>query len=68
LVAIPVLDVRRLRQTPPPVPEPGRKNLERWGFQVEPGHGLMSVKLRDGRQVAVPVDAVRMRYVGNRRL
>jgi len=68
LVAIPVLDVRRLRQPPTPVPEPVRRNLERWGFQVEPRHGLMSVKLRDGRHVAVPVDAVKMRYVGNRRL
>lgn len=68
LVAIPVLGARRLRQAPPPVPEPVRRNLERWGFQVEPRHGLMSVKLRDGRHVAVPVDAVKMRYVGTRRL
>ena len=68
MVAIPVLGARGLRQAPPPVPEPVRRNLERWGFQVEPRHGLMSVQLRDGRHVAVPVDAVKMRYVGTRRL
>ncbi len=68
LVAIPIVDADRLRQVPPPVPERVRRNLERRGFEVESRRGLAAVKLEDGRRVAVPVDAVRVRYVGNRTL
>lgn len=44
---------------------PVRKELERRGYRVEQRTGLMSMELEDGQSLAVPVDEVELRYVGN---
>jgi hypothetical protein len=49
-------------------PDSVRRELERRGFEVQPQTGLAAVRLRDGRSVAVPVEALKVRYVGDRLL
>jgi hypothetical protein len=44
---------------------PDRRQLEQNGYRLEHRRGLMSVDVRNGRTVAVPVDAVEIRYVGH---
>jgi hypothetical protein len=68
VLAIPGLDERWLRRPPAPLPEPLRRQWERRGYRVEQQHALMTVPLKDGRRMAVPVDEVRLRYVGKRAL
>jgi hypothetical protein len=68
IVEVPVFGAGPFAQPSAPLPESIRKELERRGFQVEPRRGLVSVKLKDGRHVAVPVEALKVRYVGDRTL
>lgn len=61
----------RVAQTPPPntvpaVPERVRLQMERQGYQVSGDRRLVPLALGDGRAVAVPVDTIRYRYVGQR--
>lgn len=51
---------------PQPVPEYVRSRMEREGYRVEGGRKVVEVALDDGRKVAVPVDTVSYRYVGQR--
>jgi hypothetical protein len=50
----------------PAVPEFLRLQMERQGYQVQGDRRVVPVALGDGRKVAVPVDTVSMRYVGQR--
>jgi hypothetical protein len=49
-----------------PLPEPAVRAWERRGYQVERSQRLVSMQLQDGRRVAVPIDEVRLRFVGDR--
>ena len=53
-------------QLPPAVPEYVVSRMEREGYRVEGGRKVVQVALDDGRKVAVPVDTVSYRYVGQR--
>lgn len=46
--------------------DPVRRELERQGYHVRQRSGLVSMKLENGQSLAVPVDEVELRYVGNR--
>jgi hypothetical protein len=59
------LDERWLLEQPPPISEHQRAIWERNGYQLEQRRRLVSVTLDDGRLAAVPVDQVRVRYVGS---
>ncbi len=52
----------------PPTPSPSyaRGRLEREGYQVEKRVILVPGSTRDGRPVGVPVEQVKVRFVGNR--
>ena len=50
--------------TPSPLPETLRRQFERRGFQVENQRGLMTLKLKDGRRMALPVEELKVHYVG----
>lgn len=49
-----------------PVPDDLRLRMERQGYRVEGDRTMLPVALEDGRKVAVPVDKVSLRYVGQR--
>jgi hypothetical protein len=49
---------------PAPVSEYGRALWQRRGYELEQRRGIIAVLLGDGRRAAVPVDQVRVRYVG----
>jgi hypothetical protein len=51
---------------PPALPEYVRRQLERQGYEVQEDRKLISVALRDGRRVTVPVEAYKYRFVGHR--
>jgi len=51
---------------PPAVPESLRLRMEREGYRVEGDRRVVPVALGDGRKVALPVDTVSLRYVGQR--
>jgi hypothetical protein len=44
------------------------RQWERRGYEFQPHRDLMTVRLKDGREVAVPIEGVRVQYVGNRTL
>jgi hypothetical protein len=46
--------------------EPVRREWERQGYHVQQRSGLVSLELENGESVAVPVDEVELRYIGNR--
>ncbi|SIO01694.1 hypothetical protein SAMN05444166_2052 [Singulisphaera sp. GP187] len=46
--------------------EPVRRELERRGYHVQERSGLVSMELKNGQSLAVPVDEVELHYVGNR--
>jgi len=48
------------------VPEYLRLQMERQGYRVQGDRKMVSVALEDGRKVAVPVETVSLRYVGQR--
>jgi anti-sigma factor RsiW len=49
-----------------PIPDAVVRAFERRGVRVERSQRLVSLELKDGRRLPVPVDEVRLRYVGNR--
>jgi hypothetical protein len=60
----PGLDDQWLRSQPPTVPDYVRASWERQGYQVHERRKLVSVESSDGRRVSVPVDEVKLDYVG----
>ncbi len=65
ILAGPGIDETWLRNQPPPLTEHGQVVLEQQGYQVDQQRQLISTTLADGRRVAIPVDQVQIRYVGN---
>jgi hypothetical protein len=59
-------DSSRVAEAPLVLSDPVRRELERQGYRVEQRTGLVSMELEDGQSLAVPVDEVELRYVGNR--
>ena len=53
-------------QQPSALPEYVRRQLQRRGYEVEGDRKLMSVALKDGRNVTLPVETFKYRYVGYR--
>jgi hypothetical protein len=53
-------------ETPLVLTEPVRRELERQGYHVQQRSGLVSMELENGQSLAVPVDEVEFRYIGNR--
>ena len=51
---------------PPALPEYVRRQLQRQGYEVRGDRKLVSVALKDGRQVTVPVETYTYRFVGHR--
>jgi hypothetical protein len=49
-----------------PLPEPVVKAWERRGYEVQRSQRLVSMELQGGRRVTVPIDEVRLRFVGDR--
>jgi hypothetical protein len=60
----PGLDDRWLQDQPSTVPDYLRARWEREGYQVEERRRVVSVILKDGRKVSIPVDEVALDYVG----
>ena len=50
---------------PMPVSDRERAELERQGYALDQERKLVAMPLADGRQIVVPVDQVRLRYVGS---
>jgi hypothetical protein len=48
------------------LPDYVRRQLERQGYEVEGNRKTVSVALKDGRQLAVPVETYKYRFVGHR--
>jgi hypothetical protein len=63
VVAGPGIDERWLEGQAPALSDYDRQHWQRLGFDVEERRELVSMDLRDGRRVSVPVDRVRLRYV-----
>lgn len=59
------IDQQWLRNLPPAMPDNVRQAFARSGHQVDEQRELMPVSLQDGRQLVVPVDNVKVHYVGN---
>ncbi len=66
IVSGPGLDEEWLRGLPPPLTDYDRQRLERQGFHVEQGRKFVSVEMRDGERVTIPIDLVNVQYVGQR--
>jgi len=49
---------------PEAVPEYVRSQWERRGYQIEQSRRLISMDLEDGRRVTIPIDDVRVQFVG----
>jgi hypothetical protein len=64
ILAGPGLDSEWLMRQPMPVSDRERADLERQGYALDQERKLVAMPLADGRQVVVPVDQVRLRYVG----
>jgi hypothetical protein len=60
----PGIDLQRLIEQPPAMSEPARLALERRGHKVETHRQLLTVNLKDGRSVVVPVDQVHVQFAG----
>lgn len=56
------LDMEWLMQQPTAVQESIRKALERRGHKVETQRQLLTVNLKDGRSVVVPIDQVQVKF------
>jgi hypothetical protein len=68
-VEIPILDgpgvdPRAVLEQPAPISEHRRALWRRQGYEFEQRRQLIAVPLADGRRAAVPVDQVRVRFVG----
>jgi hypothetical protein len=64
ILAGPGLDPDWLMRQPMPVSDYERAALERRGYELDQERRLVAMPLDDGRRVVVPVDQVRLRYVG----
>jgi hypothetical protein len=64
ILAGPGLDPEWLMKQPMPVSDRERAVLERQGYALDQERRLVAMPLDDGRRVVVPVDQVRLRYVG----
>lgn len=68
-LAVPVvegskLDLQWLLSQPPVIREPIRKELERRGHKVELHRRFITLNLKDGRSVVMPVDQVGVKFAG----
>jgi hypothetical protein len=59
------IDERWAESMPPAVPEDVMRALNRSGHEIEQHREYVPVPLRDGRQLVMPVDQVKVRYVGS---
>lgn len=59
-------DENWLRSLPPPLTDYDRQRLERQGYHVEQGRKFVTVQLRQGERVTIPIDLVNVQYVGQR--
>ncbi len=64
ILAGPGINPLWLMEQPPPVSEQEQALLRRQGYELDQQRRLVTVPLADGRRAAVPVDRVRVRYVG----
>jgi hypothetical protein len=64
ILAGPGLGPDWLMRQPMPVSDYERAALERRGYALDQQRRLVAMPLEDGRRVVVPVDQVRLRYVG----
>ena len=55
-----------LRNLPPLLTDYDRQRLERQGYHVEQGRKLVTVQLREGERVTIPIDLVNVQYIGQR--
>jgi hypothetical protein len=60
----PGMTQRWLSEQPPPISEHNQAVWQSRGYQVDQRRQVLSFQLGDGRQAAVPVDHVQLRYVG----
>jgi hypothetical protein len=66
VVSGPGLDEEWLRNQPPLLSEYERSVLQQRGWQVLEERQVITVKLDDGRRLAIPLDSLSYRYVGGR--
>lgn len=66
IVSGPGFDEEWLRGLPPPLTDYDRQRLERDGYHVEQGRKFVTVQLREGERVTIPIDLVNVQYVGQR--
>jgi hypothetical protein len=59
------IDEQWQRSVPPAIPDNVLQALARTGHQIEQQREFLPVPLQDGRQLVVPVDRVKLNYVGN---
>jgi len=59
------VDPQWLAQLPRPLPETVLRQLRSRGYEVEESEAVLSMGLDDGQQVSVPVDELKLRYVGD---
>jgi hypothetical protein len=59
------LDPQWLRSLPPAIPDDVMQALSRTGHRIDQHRELVPVPLQDGRQLVMPVDQVKVHYVGN---
>ena len=59
------IDEQWRRSVPPAIPDNVLQALARTGHQIEQQREFVPVPLKDGRQLVVPVDRVKVHYVGN---
>ena len=64
ILAGPGIDEQWVRNQPPPITEHQQALLEQQGYQIDRRRRLITARLADGRQVAVPIDQVQVRYTG----
>ena len=64
IFAGPGITPRWLLEQPPPVSEHDRAVWQRQGYELEQQRRLLSIPLANGRRATVPIDHVRVRYVG----
>ena len=60
----PGIDEEWLMRQPPALPEHARRDLERQGYRVEQARRLVVVQTADGHRLTIPIDALRLEFVG----
>jgi hypothetical protein len=58
------LDEEWLKRMPGPIPPEVLQALKRRGHEVQQRRDLVPLRLKDGRQLVVPIDQVDVQYVG----